>query len=229
MNRDRLIGVIMIGLILLIVIMFLSHRMNIEQLENQNATLESELENEQAKAEESTIDDEEGQQLEESENDSEETNVDFSNEALLEEVESYDNFVSNFVDVLMNFEAQEEKNLELKNMTDESAQTYLEENYFIIEDNQDITDAEDGERTEGDFEKLEVDMTVDYLDTYYMYRDNNIEVVALYQVETSAGDENFSGNYILKGTLSDTDDGIQFNDITSIASVNDPNADNLFE
>lgn len=229
MNRDRLIGVIMIGLILLIVIMFLSHRMNIEQLENQNATLESELENEQAKAEESTTDDAEEHTVEESENDSEETNVDFSNEALLEEVEAYDNFVSNFVDVLMNFEAQEEKNLELKDMTAESAQTYLEENYFIIEDNQDITDAEEGERMEGDFEKLEVDMTVDYLDTYYMYKDNNIEVVALYQVETSAGDENFSGNYILKGTLSDADDGIQFNDITSIASVNDPNADNLFE
>ena len=39
MNRDRLIGVIMIGLILLIVIMFLSHRMNIEQLENQKKAI----------------------------------------------------------------------------------------------------------------------------------------------------------------------------------------------
>lgn len=229
MNRNRLIGVIMIGLILLIVIMFLSHRMNIEQLENQNATLESELENEQSKAEGSTTDDSEEHTVEESENDSGEKNVDFSNETLLEEVEAYDNFISNFVDVLMNFEAQEEKNLELKDMTAESAQTYLEENYFIIEDNQDMSDAEEGERMEGDFEKLEVDMTVDYLDTYYMYKDNNIEVVAFYQVETSAGDENFSGNYILKGTLSDADDGIQFNDITSIASVTDPNADNLFE
>ena len=74
-----------------------------------------------------------------------------------------------------------------------------------------------------------MDMEIGSLDTYYTYTNNRIEVVALYQMNTEAGDENFSGNYILKGTLSDTDDGIQFNDITSIASVNDPNADNLFE
>lgn len=231
MNKDRLIGFIMVGLVIVIIIMYVSNRTGNQQLESENEALRSDLEEAQAKTDSNS-----------SESSNEETNtestqsltanpinIEDSSELIQKEIETYDTFITDFIDTLMSYDDQEAKNKKLTQMTTESAQTYLKENYYILEDGQEISESDHGEHTEGDFEPLEMDMEIASLDTYYTYTNNKIEVVALYQMNTEAGDENFSGNYILKGTLSDTDDGIQFNDITSIASVNDPNADNLFE
>lgn len=235
MNKERLVGFIMIGLVIVIVVMYLSNRTTAQKLENENNELKSQLEEEQTNTEIDTSSpsfNEAGtsSDTENNQTTSQETaSIENSGEALRSEIESYDTFVSEFVDILTSYDNQEEKNEQLQEMTTDSAQTYLEENYYILDDNQDISDVEDGEHAEGDFEPLEIDMDITSLDAYYSYSNNGVKVIAMYQTNTEAGDENFSGNYILKGAVNEVDGEIKFKTITSIVSINDPNADKLYD
>lgn len=235
MNKERLVGFIMVGLVIVIVIMYLSNRTTAQKLEDENEELKSQLEEEQTSTEvnnSSSSFNEAGTALEteDTQNTSQETaSGDNSSDVLRSEIESYDTFVSEFADILTSYDDQEEKNEQLNDMTTESAQTYLKENYYILDDDQDISDVEDGEHAEGDFEPLEIDMDITSLDAYYTYSNNGVEVIAMYQTNTEAGDENFSGNYILKGTINEVDGDIKFDTITSIVSINDPNADELYD
>ena len=236
MNRDRLVGFIMVGLVFGIIMMFIFNRTNTQQLEAENTELQSKLED--AQASEST--NENAQQSKEmetenAENTSEESEtsgaIDIENqsERIQSELDTYDTFISDFVDTLMSYDDQTAKNEQLTNMTNESAQTYLKENYYILEDGQEISDAESGTHAEGDFEPLEMDMSIVSIDTYYTYNNNNIEVVALYKTNTEADDEEFTGNYVLKGTLTQADGEIKFDTIHSVVAINDPNAEQLYE
>lgn len=231
MNRDRLIGFIMIGLVIVIIVMYVSNRTGNQQLESENEALRSDLEERQAKI------DSNSSESSNEEADAESTqsptsntiNIEDSSELIQEEIETYDTFITDFIDTLMSYDDQEAKNEQLTQMTTESAQTYLKENYYILEDGQEISEGDHGEHTEGDFEPLEMDMEIASLDTYYTYTNNKIEVVTLYQMNTEAGDEKFSGNYILKGTLTEVDGEIKFDTITSVVAINNPNADELYD
>lgn len=244
MNKERLVGIIMVGLVIVIIIMYLSNRTSTQNLEDENAALQSQLDAADENAEEDTTDSTENESVtsteiedtdvsentDENQSESQESNNnDNSSDALQSEIETYDTFVAEFIDTLMKYDNQEAKNDQLTQMTNESAETYLKENYYILGDGQDISDVEEGEHAEGDFEPLEIEMGVTSLDTYYTYTNNGVEVVAMYQADTEAGDDSFSGNYILKGTTSQEDGEIKFDNISSIVSINDPNADELYD
>lgn len=238
MNKERLVGFLMIGLVIVIVVMYLSNRTGTQHLEDENEALQSQLDAAEESLEEDTTDSAVNESVTSIENDNAEENQNASNEtnnnntsseALQSEIETYDTFVSEFIDTLMNYDDQKAKNEKLTQMTNESAQTYLKENYYILDDGQDISDIEDGEHEEGDFEPLEIDMDITSLDTYYTYSNNGVDVIALYQADTEAGDENFSGNYILKGTTSRENGEVKFDNITSVTSINDPNVNELYD
>ncbi|WP_020006623.1 hypothetical protein [Salinicoccus albus] len=234
MSRDRLIGFIIVGLVIAIIILFIFNRTNSQQLENENAELQSKLEEAQAK-ESSNQNADNPEDTENAENPtgeggtSDSIDIENQSELIQSELETYDTFVSDFVDILMSYDDQKSKNEQLTNMTNESAQTYLKENYYILEDGQEVSEDEAGTHAEGDFEPLEMDMSIASIDTYYTYNNNNIEVVALYQTNTVADDEDFSGNYVLKGTLTKENGEIKFDTINSIVAINDPNAEELYE
>lgn len=231
MNKDRLIGFIMVGLVIVIIIMYVSNRTGNQQLESENEALRSDLEEAQAKTESNSSE----SSNEEADNESTQSstsnpvNIEDSSELIQKEIETYDTFITDFIDTLMSYDDQESKNEKLTQMTNESAQTYLKENYYILENGQEIAESDHGEHTESDFEPLEMDMEIASLDTYYTYTNNKIEVVTLYQMNTEAGDEKFSGNYILKGTLTEIDGEIKFDTITSVVAINDPNAEELYD
>src|SRR5699024_4392738 len=143
MSRDRLIGFIIVGLVIAIIILFIFNRTNSQQLENENAELQSKLEEAQAK-ESSNQNADNPEDTENAENPtgeggtSDSIDIENQSELIQSELETYDTFVSDFVDILMSYDDQKSKNEQLTNMTNESAQTYLKENYYILEDGQEV-------------------------------------------------------------------------------------------
>ena len=238
MDRQRLIGLIMIVLVAVIIVMVFFGGTNEERLENENAELRTLLENER---ENDNTTDEETQADEPAENDENETTPDNnqggdSSELLANEVATYDNFMEDFVTTLNIYDDQEQKNESLLSMTDTQAQNYLRENYFILEDGEQVDADENDEdseeahtHAEGGFEPLEMEMELNRIQSYYTYSNNQVEVVSLYRVDTEADDENFSGNYIFKGTLSNDNGNIIVDSIDSIIAISDPNANDLYD
>jgi len=231
MNKDRLIGFIRVGLVIVIIIMYVSNRTDNQHLESEIEALRADLEETQAKTDSNSSEssNEEADTKSTQISTSNPVDIEDSSELIQKEIETYDTFITDFIDTLMSYDDQEAKNEKLTQMTTESAQTYLKENYYILKDGQEISESDHGEHTEGDFEPLEMDMEIASLDTYYTYTNNKIEVVTLYQMNTEAGDEKFSGNYILKGTLTEVDGDIKFDKITSVVAINDPNAKELYD
>lgn len=241
MNKDRLIGILMIGLIIIIIMMYFFNSTNEKKIENENEELKSMLEksredNEDRKqtSTDETNNNIEDDTSEESESQSQknkdtEINVDDAGELINNELGNYDEFIEEFITTLNIYDDQETKNELLYSMTNEKVQTYLKENYYILENSEQLEDAHNhGDHTEGDFEPLEMDMDLSSIKSYYTYTNNNIEVVTLYKMNTTAGDEKFSGNYVLKGSLTNENGEIKFNRIDSIVAINDPNAEELY-
>lgn len=238
MDRQRLIGLIMIALVFVIIVMVFFGGKNEEQLENENAELRTLLENER---ENNDASDEETQADNQTENDVDESTPannqsSDASELLANEITTYDEFMEDFVTTLNIYDNQEQKNETLLSMTNTQAQNYLKENYFILEDGEQVAADEDDEdseeehtHAEGGFEPLEMEMELNTMQSYYTYSNNQVEVVSLYRVDTEANDENFSGNYIFKGTLSNDNGNIMIDSIDSIIAISDPNANDLYD
>lgn len=238
MDRQRLIGVIMIVLVVVIIMMVFFGGTNEERLENENAELRTLLENER---ENNDASDEETQADNQTENDVDESapannQSSDAGELLANEITTYDEFMEDFVTTLNIYDNQEQKNETLLSMTNTQAQNYLKENYFILEDGEQVAADEDDEdseeehtHAEGGFEPLEMEMELNTMQSYYTYSNNQVEVVSLYRVDTEADDENFSGNYIFKGTLSNDNGNIMIGSIDSIIAISDPNANDLYD
>lgn len=243
MNKDRLVGAIMIGLVLIIIGMYFLNSTNDKKVENENEELKALLNEEREKNERETTsstEETEGNNEEEERNETEDpsnetiesSEIDSNNagELISSELNSYDAFIEDFINTLNIYDDQEMKNEKLTSMTGEKAQTYLKENYYILEDGEQVENNEDhGTHAEGDFEPLEMDMELASMESYYTYVDNKIEVIALYRLNTTAGEEKFSGNYVLNGTLTKEDGEMKFETIDSIVAINDPNASELFQ
>lgn len=239
MNKDRLIGILMIGLIIIIILMYFFNSTNEKKIESENEELKSMLEKERKDSEDnsstSTEDknnsEEEGTSLEREKQNKEtnEININDAGQLINNELSTYDKFVEEFITTLNIYDDQETKNELLYSMTNEEVQTYLKENYYILESSEQIeSDDEHGTHAEGDFEPLEMDMDLSSIQSYYTYSNNEVEVVTLYKMNTTAGEEKFSGNYILKGSLINENGEIKFNTIDSIVAINDPNAEELY-
>jgi len=238
LDRQRLIGLIMIALVAVIIVMVFFGGTNEERLENENAELRTLLENER---ENNNTTDEDTQTNEQTENDENETTPvnnqgGNSSEKLVNEIASYDDFMEDFVTTLNIYDDQEQKNETLLSMTNTQAQNYLRENYFILEDGEQVEADEDDQESEeehthaeGGFEPLEMEMELNTIQSYYTYSNNQVEVVSLYRVDTTADDENFSGNYFFKGTLSNENGNIIVDSIDSIIAINDPNTNDLYD
>lgn len=238
MNKDRLIGIIMIGLIIIIILMYFFNSTNEKKIENENEELKSMLEREREVSEEnpstSTEDSnnsEEDTSIENENKDEEKTeiNVNDAGKLISTELDTYDKFIEEFITTLNIYDDQETKNELLYSMSNEEVQAYLKENYYILESSEQTEDDDNhGTHAEGDFEPLEMDMELSSIQSYYTYTNNEIQVVTLYKMNTTAGEEKFSGNYILKGSLTNDNGEIKFNTIDSIVSINDPNAEELY-
>lgn len=228
----------MIALVFVIIVMVFFGGKNEEQLENENAELRTLLENER---ENNDASDEETQADNQTENDVDESTPannqsSDASELLANEITTYDEFMEDFVTTLNIYDNQEQKNETLLSMTNTQAQNYLKENYFILEDGEQVAADEDDEdseeehtHAEGGFEPLEMEMELNTMQSYYTYSNNQVEVVSLYRVDTEADDENFSGNYIFKGTLSNDNGNIMIDSIDSIIAISDPNANDLYD
>ena len=228
----------MIALVFVIIVMVFFGGKNEEQLENENAELRTLLENER---ENNDASDEETQADNQTENDVDESTPannqsSDASELLANEITTYDEFMEDFVTTLNIYDNQEQKNETLLSMTNTQAQNYLKENYFILEDGEQVAADEDDEdseeehtHAEGGFEPLEMEMELNTMQSYYTYSNNQVEVVSLYRVDTEANDENFSGNYIFKGTLSNDNGNIMIDSIDSIIAISDPNANDLYD
>lgn len=227
MNKDRLIGGIMIGLVLMIIAMYFINSTSDKKIENENEELKALLNEEREKNEK-----EEKVATGTSSKERETSNEEIENPDEINantEIDSYDEFIEDFINTLNIYDDQKTKNEALAAMTSGVAQTYLKENYYILEDGEQIEDNHDhGTHAEGDFEPLEMDMELTSLQSYYTVFNNRIEVIALYRLNTTAGEENFSGNYVLKGTLIEEDGATKFETLDSIVAINDPNASELF-
>lgn len=239
MNKDRLIGMLMIGLIIIIILMYFFNNTNEKKIESENEELKSILERErEVREDNSSTSKEENNNSEEqnnsieSENQNEqkdEININDAGELINNELSTFDEFIEEFITTLNIYDDQETKNELLYSMTNEEVQTYLKENYYILESSEQVEgDDEHGTHAEGDFEPLEMDMELSSIQSYYTYTNNEIEVVTLYKMNTTAGEEKFSGNYILKGSLINENGEIKFNTIDSIVAINDPNAEELY-
>ena len=227
----------MIALVAVIIVMVFFGGTNEERLENENAELRTLLENERENNDATDEDTQTNEQTESDENETTPVNNQGgdSSEILVNEIASYDDFMEDFVTTLNIYDDQEQKNETLLSMTNTQAQNYLRENYYILEDGEQV-DADDEEseeeehtHAEGGFEPLEMEMELNTIQSYYTYSNNQVEVVSLYRVDTTAGDENFSGNYIFKGTLSNENDNIIIDSIDSIIAISDPNANDLYD
>lgn len=228
MNRDRFIGVIMIGLVALIIFMYFSYSKKEENIEQENAELRNMIDQKRVE----NVDEEQYESEEKLQSD--EVEIDNTNGIALinKEIKSYDKFIEDFINTLNISEDQNNKNKLLKEMSTEEAQVYLRENYYILDQEEIDDDTEGGEahdaHTEGNYEPLEMDMELSNLNSYYTFDAGAINVLSIYSVNTTAGDENFSGNYILKGTITSEDGKFKFNKIDSIVGVNEPSSDEIF-
>lgn len=248
MKKEKMIGFIMLALVIAITGLYFIFNGQVKNLEDENSRLreaistnESEknfstTENEESNSNESVDieDSETNQQEEATDGTSEESNSEIIEDSTLQsglnQLNDYDEYISSFINHIFASDDVEEQRTQLNEMTSENAYQYLVENYYVLEeiDEDEFSDAPEGTAMEGSYETLELDAEVRSLQTFYTFNGESIETVALFQLVTDAGEDTFSGNFILNADIAQTENGLQITNIKSITAFNEPNADQLF-
>lgn len=248
MKKEKMIGFIMLALVIAITGLYFIFNGQVKNLEDENsrlreavATNESEknfstTENEESNKETDTENENsESIQEEETTDESSESNTETVDESTLQsglnQLNEYDEFISLFINQIFASNDVEEQRTQLNEMTTDNAYQYLVENYYVLGeiDENEFSDAPEGTAMEGSYESLELDAEVRSLQTFYTFNGDSIETIALFQLVTDAGEDTFSGNFILNADIAQTENGLEVTNIKSINAFNEPNADQLFE
>lgn len=248
MKKEKMIGFIMLALVIAITGLYFIFNGQVKNLEDENsrlreavATNESEknfstTENEQSNSDNTTENESnESNQEETTTEENSESNVETVDDSTLQsglnQLNEYDEFISSFINQIFASNDVEEQRTQLNEMTSDNAYQYLVENYYVLGeiDENEFSDAPEGTAMEGSYESLELDAEVRSLQTFYTFNGDSIEAIALFQLVTDAGEDTFSGNFILNADITQTENGLEVTNIKSINAFNEPNADQLFE
>ena len=247
MKKEKMIGFIMLALVIAITGLYFIFNGQVKNLEDENsrlreavATNESEknfstTENEESNNE-TDIENENSESIQEEEtiDESSESNTEIVDESTLQsglnQLNEYDEFISSFINQIFASNDVEEQRTQLNEMTTDNAYQYLVENYYVLGeiDENEFSGAPEGTAMEGSYESLELDAEVRSLQTFYTFNGEGVEAIALFQLVTDAGEDTFSGNFILNADIEQTENGLQITNIKSITAFNEPNADQLF-
>lgn len=235
MSKEKMTGFIMLALLIIIIVLYFVFNGQIKTLEEENNRLRDaviEAENNSQKNYSTTVNESTENTSEKSVEVKEKENIDSEIEetSYLNKLEKYDVFMNEFAEQIFINRDIEEQREQLEKMTSKNAYQYLNENYYILEavEESDFKEVPEGTTSEGDYESLELESEVNEIQTYYTFNGENIEALTIFQLVTDAGEETFRGNFILKGELKEGDNGIQMENIKTITSLNEPNADQMF-
>lgn len=247
MKKEKMIGFIMLALVIAITGLYFIFNGQVKNLEDENSRLREAVATNESEKNFSTTENEESNNEKDTENETnesiqEEETTDESSESNTETVDDstlqnglnqlneYDEFISSFINQIFASNDVEEQRTQLNEMTTENAYQYLVENYYVLGeiDENEFSDAPEGTAMEGSYESLELDAEVRSLQTFYTFNGESIETIALFQLVTDAGEDTFSGNFILNADIAQTENGLQITNVKSITAFNEPNADQLF-
>ena len=247
MKKEKMIGFIMLALVIAITGLYFIFNGQVKNLEDENSRLREAVATNESEKNFSTTENEESNNEKDTENETnesiqEEETTDESSESNTETVDDstlqnglnqlneYDEFISSFINQIFASNDVEEQRTQLNEMTTDNAYQYLLENYYVLGeiDENEFSDAPEGTAMEGSYESLELDAEVRSLQTFYTFNGESIETIALFQLVTDAGEETFSGNFILNADIAQTENGLQITNVKSITAFNEPNADQLF-
>lgn len=237
MSKEKMTGFIMLALLIIITVLYFVFNGQIKTLEEENNRLRDaviEAENNNQKNSSITVNESTENTSEKSgevkEKEKENIDSEIEETSYLNKLEKYDVFMNKFAEHIFINRDIEEQREQLEKMTSKNAYQYLNENYYILEavEESDFKEVPEGTTSEGEYESLELEAEVNEIQTYYTFNGENIEALTMFQLVTDAGEETFSGNFILKGELKESDNGIQMENIKTITSLNEPNADQMF-
>lgn len=247
MKKEKMIGFIMLALVIAITGLYFIFNGQVKNLEDENSRLREAVATNESEKNFSTTENEESNNEKDTENETnesiqEEETTDESSESNTETVDDstlqnglnqlneYDEFISSFINQIFASNDVEEQRTQLNEMTTDNAYQYLVENYYVLGeiDENEFSDAPEGTAMEGSYESLELDAEVRSLQTFYTFNGESIETIALFQLVTDAGEDTFSGNFILNADIAQTENGLQITNVKSITAFNEPNADQLF-
>lgn len=246
MDRDRLQGIIMIGCVIFSIVIYLFMNSQVNSLEQENEEISNQLSearsNNQSNNESNSNDipsndntnNEDNSSTEENESTTEsETNDESAstNEPSETNEEAYDEVIDNLLNTIYTVDDMEQREGQLEPITTENSNQYLRENYFLLteEDLETMQESSDVDsQEEGGFEPYELEMEVTNTQKYYKTNNGQTEFVTMFQLITQTEDDNFSGNFVFKGTIEEDESDIKVDEIQSITPLNDPNSNDLF-
>lgn len=238
MNKERMIGFMMLALLIVITIVYFVFSSEVKNLEAENERLREAI-LEQEKKSSTTVpssdkSETESNEVEQSENETTETdeNSEASDQNTnINQMNDYDIFITEFIEQVFTNKDIEQQRVELEAMTSDNAYQYLRENYYVLDavEEANLNNPTEDTAMEGEYESLELESELNDVKTYYTINGDVIESFTVFKLVTDADGETFSGNFVLKSELSRGNNGVQIQEIKTITSLNEPNADQLFK